>query len=130
MEIRTRRWNDPPARGDGARILICRYRPRGLPKRDETWSEWQRDLAPSVELHAAFWGKRGAPIGWGEFKRRYLAEMRAQRPAIARLAERAAGGETLTLLCSSACLEADRCHRSLLAKLIERAAAASPRGRG
>jgi hypothetical protein len=30
------------------------------------------------------------------------------------------GGETITLLCSSACTRESRCHRSLLKELIER----------
>jgi hypothetical protein len=45
------------------------------------------------------------------------------------LAVRVAAGETVTLLCSSACVDADRCHRSLLAELIERAADRAKRKR-
>ena len=45
--------------------------------------------------------------------------MRAQRDAIRALAERVKSGERITLLCSSACVREDRCHRSLLKKLIE-----------
>ena len=52
-EIRTRRWNDPAEAGDGTRILITRYRPRGVAKADETWDVWMRHLAPSAELVAA-----------------------------------------------------------------------------
>ncbi len=32
MPIRTKRWNDPRDPGDGFRLLVCRYRPRGLRK--------------------------------------------------------------------------------------------------
>jgi hypothetical protein len=35
------------------------------------------------------------------------------------LARRAAAGETITLLCSSACDDPARCHRTLLARLVE-----------
>jgi uncharacterized protein YeaO (DUF488 family) len=118
--IKTRRWNDPAERGDGCRVLICRYRPRGVRKDAETWDEWLPQLGPSRELHAAFYGKHGPPIGWGEYRRRYLAEMRAQGEAIAALAARVAGGETITLLCSSACTDPERCHRTLLKGLVER----------
>jgi hypothetical protein len=38
------------------------------------------------------------------------------------LARRSAGGETITLLCSSACTDPERCHRTLLAGLLARAA--------
>lgn len=119
MEIRTRRWDDPPEPGDGCRILICRYRPRGLSKSDETWDEWQPDLAPSRELHAAVYGKGQTPIGWETYRTLYLREMRAQTAAIDELARRVAAGETITLLCSSACVRESRCHRSLLKHLIE-----------
>ena len=100
--------------------MICRYRPRGLRKADETWDAWQPDLGPSRELHAAFWGKHGAPIGWSAYRTAYLREMKAQMPAIHDLARRVAGGETITLLCSSACEREQRCHRSLLKGLIEK----------
>jgi uncharacterized protein YeaO (DUF488 family) len=119
MPIRTRRWNDPEQPGDGVRILVCRYRPRGLPKGEETWDEWRKQLAPSAELLADFHGKRGAPISWETYRKRYLAEMKQQSDAIRDLAERSAGGETITLLCSSACTDPQHCHRTLLQGLIE-----------
>jgi uncharacterized protein YeaO (DUF488 family) len=115
--VNTKRWNDPARPDDGTRILICRYRPRGLRKADETWDEWQTDLAPSRELHAAYYGKHGPPIGWTEYERRYLAEMKQKQAAIEALVERLRGGERITLLCSSACVDPARCHRTLLANL-------------
>ena len=122
MPIKTRRWTDPvgPEDGDdGQRVLVCRYRPRGVAREAETWDAFWPDLGPSRELHAAFYGKQGAPIGWEEYRRRYLDEMRGQAQRIAFLARMLAAGETLTLLCSSACTDPARCHRSLLAGLIE-----------
>ncbi len=117
--MKTKRWNDPAERDDGTRILICRYRPRGVRKADETWDEWQKDLGPTRELHAAFYGKHGPPIGWREYERRYLAEMKQQRAAIAAIAERVGAGEKITLLCSSACVDPTHCHRTLLRRLID-----------
>jgi uncharacterized protein YeaO (DUF488 family) len=119
VPIRTRRWNDPAQPGDGLRLLICRYRPRGLPKRDETWAEWRKQLGPSRELHADFYGKNGPPIGWDEYRERYLVEMTQQKDSIGELAARSAAGETITLLCSSACTDPERCHRALLQGLLE-----------
>ena len=120
MSVKTRRWNDPKEPDDGSRILICRYRPRGLPKGDETWHEWQKDLAPSPELLADYHGKSRQPTSWSEYRQRYLREMLKQKPAIEALANRVKNGETITLLCSSQCTREDRCHRSLLKSLIER----------
>lgn len=123
-EIRTKRWDDPVEPEDGTRILICRYRPRGLAKEAETWSQWQPDLGPSRELHRAAYGKAGLQATWDTYRRSYLREMRDQTPAIQALARRVLGGETITLLCSSQCVRESRCHRSLLKMLIENEMAA------
>jgi uncharacterized protein YeaO (DUF488 family) len=124
MPIRTKRWDEDAQEADGLRILICRYRPRGLKKELETWDLWCPELGPSVELHAAAYGKHGLKIGWEIYQRRYLAEMRNPdaQTQIRHLAARLRAGQTITLLCSSACLRESRCHRSLLAALIEHAA--------
>jgi uncharacterized protein YeaO (DUF488 family) len=119
-EVRTRRWNDPTQRGDGARLLVCRYRPRGVRKADETWDEWWKDVGPSAELHAAVYGKGQPPIDFGEYRKRYLREM-AEDPGrfcLRALHNRVKAGETLTLLCSSACTDESHCHRTILRELI------------
>jgi uncharacterized protein YeaO (DUF488 family) len=123
--IRTKRWNDPAEPDDGYRLLVCRYRPRGVKREGEPWDAWCEHLAPSPELLAAFYGKDRPAIAWDEYARRYLDEMRhRQRFWIDGLAERVRRGETITLLCSSACVDPARCHRTLLAELL--AAAAFP----
>jgi uncharacterized protein YeaO (DUF488 family) len=119
--IKTRRWNDPVEPDDGVRLLVTRYRPRGVRKEDERWDAWLKELAPSAALHADAYGKRGAPIGWDEYRARYLKEMESQRYRILGLAQQVTAGERLTLLCSSACVDAARCHRTLLADLISAA---------
>ena len=119
MPIKTKRWCDKAEKGDGYRLLICRYRPRGVAKTDETWDGWCTELAPSRKLHAGYYGKHGPPIGWDEYQQRYLAEMKTQEELIDELAKLAAEGKTVTLLCSSACTDATHCHRTLLKQLIE-----------
>lgn len=118
--VRTRRWDDAKQPGEGTRILVCRFRPRALAKKDETWDEWWRELGPSEELHAAAYGKGQPAIAFDEYRRRYLAEM-DENPARARLREltsRVAAGERVTLLCSSACTDETRCHRTILRELL------------
>ena len=44
--------------------------------------------------------------------------MERERYRIRGLAGMVAKGETITLLCSSACVDPERCHRTLLATLI------------
>jgi uncharacterized protein YeaO (DUF488 family) len=119
MPIRTRRWNDPSEPGDGYRLLVCRYRPRGVSKAQETWDAWDPHLGPSKALHAAMYSTNASTLPWASYRRRYLEEMKTQRPRIAVLAERVRAGETVTLLCSSACERESRCHRSLLSELID-----------
>ncbi len=118
--IKTRRWNDTPGQKEGFRVLVTRYRPRALPKAEETWDAWWKELGPSVALFEAFKGKGQAPISWAEYARRYREEMSAPTPRakIAWLAQSVARGEPLTLLCSSLCTDEERCHRTVLRELL------------
>src|SRR5262249_25638139 len=120
---KTKRWNDPREPDDGLRLLVCRYRPRALKKKDETWDLWWKQLGPSRELHADFYGKNGPPPTFAEYARRYLDEMKDQEDSLMVLAEKVAAGKTVTLLCSSACTDEAHCHRTLLRRLIEERAA-------
>jgi uncharacterized protein YeaO (DUF488 family) len=123
MPLTTKRWSDPVKKSDGFRLLICTSRPRAVADDKKTWDEWYPELAPSNGLHDAFCGKRGARISWEEFRGRYLEEMKAQEELIDGLADLIAEGKTITLLCSSACVEASQCHRSLLQEMVEQRAA-------
>ncbi|HEV2310765.1 MAG TPA: DUF488 family protein [Acidimicrobiia bacterium] len=99
QRVRIKRVYEPPARGDGRRILVDRLWPRGLAKSRAEIDEWRKELAPSTELRR-FYGHR--PERFGEFTRRYQAELR--RPeATAALADlaRAAARRPVTLLTAS-----------------------------
>lgn len=124
MAIKTKRWCDRREKDDGYRLLVCRYRPRALPKAKETWDGWIPDLGPSKELHADFYGKHGRPATtWADWKHRYVEEMKSQREWLDELAALVAEGKTITLLCSRSCLDETHCHRALLKELIEQRAA-------
>jgi len=120
VTLKTKRWNDPAEPDDGFRVLVSRLRPRGVAKAAETWDAWWPDLGPSRALLDAFHGKGEAPLAWEAYVPRYLDEMR--RPGalwrIRDLSRRLAAGESLTLLCSAACTDPARCHRTLLARLV------------
>ena len=124
MPIKTKRWCDKKEKDDGYRLLVCRYRPRALPKAKETWDGWCPDLGPSRQLHADFYGKNGPPLGWEDYRRRYLEEMTGQQEMIGELAALVAEGKSITLLCSKACTDSSHCHRMLLKGLIETAVGA------
>jgi uncharacterized protein YeaO (DUF488 family) len=70
--IRLKRVYDPPARGDGTRVLVDRLWPRGLSKEAAHVDRWMRDIAPSAELRRWFGHDPGR---WDEFRRRYAAEL-------------------------------------------------------
>jgi uncharacterized protein YeaO (DUF488 family) len=118
--ITTRRWNDPAAPDEGFKLLITRYRPRALPKAEETWDAWWKELGPSPALFDAVYGKGQPPIAWDEYARRYRDEMRAPTPRakIAWLAKSIVRGEPVALLCSSLCTDEARCHRTVLRALL------------
>jgi uncharacterized protein YeaO (DUF488 family) len=123
MPVKTKRWNDAQEHDDGFRLLVTRFRPRGVSKAGETWAAWWPELGPSRALHAAYYGKDGPPLPWERYVPRYFEEMAAQVLRIRALADRAAAGEVITLLCSSACTDPAICHRTLLKKLVDAAGA-------
>ena len=95
--VRIKRAYEPPATEDGARILIDRLWPRGVKKETLALTEWAKMLAPSTALRQWF---NHDPALWDEFRRRYAADLRAQRPAFDALRERARHG-VVTLVYSA-----------------------------
>ena len=79
-KIAIKRAYEPPARGDGVRILVDRLWPRGLRKDTAHFDQWRKDLSPSTELRQ-FYGHR--PERFAEFKKRYRAELRHKEAAAA-----------------------------------------------
>ncbi|MEO7400391.1 MAG: DUF488 domain-containing protein [Polaromonas sp.] len=72
--LRLKRAYEPPAPGDGTRILIDRLWPRGVKKENLALSQWMKELAPSTELRQWFGHD---PALWPEFRKRYAAELQA-----------------------------------------------------
>ena len=70
--IPVRRAYDPPAPGDGARILVDRLWPRGLKKEKLQLAAWLKEAAPSEKLRKWF---NHDPAKWKEFQKRYFAEL-------------------------------------------------------
>jgi uncharacterized protein YeaO (DUF488 family) len=95
-EVKVGRVYDPPARGDGARVLVDRIWPRGLTKVKAHLDEWCKEVAPSTELRK--WYSHD-PARFAEFARRYHAELKEPQrsDALAHLRE-LARDRTLTLL--------------------------------
>jgi uncharacterized protein YeaO (DUF488 family) len=94
MDVRLKRAYEPAAACDGERILIDRIWPRGVAREEAQLDEWARDLAPSTELRRWF---AHDPARFAEFRRRYTAELAAQKGKLRELRRRARAG-TLTLV--------------------------------
>jgi uncharacterized protein YeaO (DUF488 family) len=80
--IRLKRAYQPPARGDGTRILVDRLWPRGLRKADAAIDHWARTIAPGNVLRTWFGHDPGR---WQEFRRRYAAELHGHPDELAEL---------------------------------------------
>jgi uncharacterized protein YeaO (DUF488 family) len=95
-DIRVRRVYDDPVPEDGTRVLVDRVWPRGPRKAAAHLDDWAKDVAPSRELRT-WYGHD--PAKFGEFRRRYTAELAQPGPqaALGRLRALAAEGP-VTLL--------------------------------
>ncbi|MEZ4377213.1 MAG: DUF488 domain-containing protein [Gemmatimonadales bacterium] len=87
--ISIKRAYEPPDISDGHRFLIDRLWPRGIPRTELRIEAWLRDLAPSNALRRAFGHE---PAKWSEFRKAYLAELRAVPPGVQQLLEAARTG--------------------------------------
>lgn len=93
--IKLKRVYLPPARGDGFRVLVDRVWPRGLTKKKAAVDYWDREVAPTTKLRQWFGHE---PEKWLEFKHRYTAELRANKPAIKTLRDILKAHATVTIL--------------------------------
>jgi uncharacterized protein YeaO (DUF488 family) len=94
MATRIKRAYEPPAKSDGARILIDGLWPRGVTKEKAGIAEWMKEVAVSAALRKWF---SHDPAKWPEFKKRYRAELARKPEAVARLRRMARRG-TLTIV--------------------------------
>ncbi|MCB1232358.1 MAG: DUF488 family protein [Verrucomicrobiae bacterium] len=109
---------------DGIRILVTRFRGRGM--RKSRYDLWLPSLGPSEDLLASF-----AEIGWSEFSRRYREELWLDgevdernhssknhgQKGLMRTLRFLSRRQRVTLMCH--CDEdAEHCHRHLLKRMI------------
>lgn len=97
MDVRLKRAHEPATSTDGYRVLIDRLWPRGISRERARLDDWERELAPSTELRQWFGHE---PERFAEFRRRYIEELRSERPRLTALRRRARDG-TLTLIYSA-----------------------------
>jgi uncharacterized protein YeaO (DUF488 family) len=83
MKVLIKRVYEKPSSTDGQRVLIDRLWPRGLTKEKANVVLWLKDIAPSTELRQWFGHD---PAKWSEFKKRYSAELKANKDVVGQLA--------------------------------------------
>lgn len=127
LKLRTFQIGKPRKLGEGLRIGTVRYVPHGTKKKDyaklDFFDVWFPSLAPSQKLMQ--WAKTHDLENadhWETFTYRYECEMTQHtesRQALILLAE-IAKKTTISIGCY--CEDESGCHRSILLKLIQRAA--------
>lgn len=115
-------------KGDGLRILVSRFRGRGLPT--DRYDVWMANLGPSEQLLKGFLKGKSS---WREFAKTYRSELieggsiDKRNPTIKnhgqkftlRLLQKLGEKGTITLMCQCA-EEEQHCHRHVLKELLER----------
>jgi uncharacterized protein YeaO (DUF488 family) len=81
-EVKLKRAYEPPAPGDGVRVLVDRLWPRGVSKAGAALDQWMKEIAPSTELRKWFGHD---PERWEEFGRRYAVELHANDELLGQL---------------------------------------------
>lgn len=124
--LKTKSVWSPIEKADGLRILATRFRGRGMPV--TRYDVWMANLGPSERLLRSYLDGAGS---WGEFARRYRAELFAGGSADAgnrtirnhgqkftlRLIKHLARTQPVTLLCH--CAEDEpHCHRHVLLRVL------------
>src|SRR3954465_14193863 len=120
MSVRVIRLGTPRLPNEGIRIGTVRRPPRGVPKTQfakQNWYDvWFPNLAPSVETMKLGLAAETA-AQWATFARKYKAEM-ARPEAKHDLQLLAALSHTANFSVGCYCENEQRCHRSILKKLL------------
>ena len=117
--IRVVRLGTPRKKGEGLRLGTVRRPPRGVKKADYArrnfYDLWLPELAPSQPLVSYALSQPWTDKRWAQYSRRYLREMKAAERWIQLLA---ALSQHSNFSIGCYCEREDRCHRSLLKKLL------------
>ena len=122
MAVRVVRLGTPRAPGEGLRLGTVRRPPRGVKKADfarrDYYDLWLPVLSPSQALVGSAQSQDWNDARWAKFAERYRAEM--SRPAPRRLIGLLAQmSRHVNFSIGCYCEREERCHRSLLKKLLE-----------
>lgn len=110
--IKTKSIYAPKKHGDGLRILITRYYPRGVKKGH--FDKWMRELAPSKDLLKEY---KDGQIDWKFFQSNFKKQMKKNESLeIIEKLVNISKQKNITLLCYEK--DGDNCHRHILQNMI------------
>ncbi len=114
MAAKTKSIYEPGEPGDGLRVLITRYYPRGVKK--DRFDRRVVALSPSRELLSSY---RSGGMDWEEFSKAFLAELRANPESIdaIRSLHEVSKQRDVTLLCYER--PGLPCHRYIVRDLVD-----------
>jgi len=122
MAVRVVRRGAPRTPGEGMRLGTVRRPPRGVKKADfarrDYYDRWLPVLSPSPALVSSAQSNDWTDARWAKFERDYRAEMRrpVPRELIALLAQMS---RHVNFSVGCYCERENRCHRSILGRLLE-----------
>jgi uncharacterized protein YeaO (DUF488 family) len=115
MTLHTKSIYEPREEGDGLRLLITRFYPRGVKK--DRFDRWVRELSPSAVLLRAY---RLKEKSWDAFRTEFIAELSANPSSLEALhtLRRESRKGNVTLLCYEK--SGNPCHRHIVAELVKK----------
>ena len=114
LDVRTKRVQEKPAKADGHRALVDRLWPRGVSREKAKLDEWLPDLGPSDDLRKWFGHD---PDRFGEFRRRYVEELKDRRGLLSDLRRRARAARVTLLFAAK---DEERNNAVVLADVLRR----------
>ncbi|MBI5238776.1 MAG: DUF488 family protein [Deltaproteobacteria bacterium] len=111
--LRTKSAYDKSTDGDGLRVLVMRFWPRGV--RKDAVDVWLKDLGPEPSLIKKW---KSGKINWAEFRKGYLSEYlgEVKKKAVSDIKSLLKSNKTITLLCG--CKDEEHCHRTILKHML------------
>jgi len=124
IHLTTFQTGTPPKPGQGLRVGVTRFPPRGVPKdrwaADGYFDVWLPVLAPSAKLVAEIKKKQSGPeAAFQKELDRYERELLSNATGRQTVEFLAAIAARTSIAIGCACADESRCHRSRLLKIIQ-----------
>jgi uncharacterized protein YeaO (DUF488 family) len=119
--IKLKRAYDKASKDDGFRILVDRLWPRGVGKVEAHIDAWLKGVTPSPALRTWFGHD---PAKWTEFRRRYTAELKQDKVAVAELRDLVAEKKNVTFVYGAK--DSEHTHAIVLRDFVERSRKRAP----